>query len=97
MEEGTLRFEVEKTKFNLVALLRDGWLGKTSINGRYENPVKGPSVVVQNRNGEKRVLEVTKTVKEARDRAAAIEKDFKTLNTAQWCERYDVPDSFASG
>jgi len=47
--------------------------------------------------GKKRVLEVTKTVKEARDRANAIEKDFRTLNAAQWCERYDVPVSFLSG
>jgi hypothetical protein len=40
---------------------------------------------------------VTKTVKEPGDRATAIEKDFKTLNAAQWCERYDVPASFVSG
>ena len=57
----------------------------------------GPSVVVHNANGEKRILEVTKTVKEARDRVAAIEKDFKTFNLAQWCERYDVPLTFVSG
>ena len=57
----------------------------------------GPSVVVHNANGEKQVLEVTKSVKEARDRVAAIEKDFNTLNSAQWCERYDVPLSFVSG
>ncbi len=97
MEAGTLRFEVEKTKFSLGALLRDGWLGKTSTTGRYENPVTGPSVVVQNAQGEKRVLEVAKNAKEARDRADAIEKDYNTLDTAQWCERYDVPLSFVAG
>jgi hypothetical protein len=53
--------------------------------------------VVYNSSGDKRVLETTNTVKEARKRAAAIEQDFKTLGTAQWCERYDVPPSFASG
>ena len=97
MDAGTLRFEVEKTKFSLGALLRDGWLGKLSTSGRYENPVTGPSIVVQNANGEKRVLEVAKNAKEARDRASAIEKDYNTLDTAQWCERYDVPASFVAG
>lgn len=92
-----VRFEVEKSKFSLGALLRDGWLGKTSISGRYENPVKGPSIVVQNAHGDRRVLEVTHSVKEARDRATAIEKDFTSLSTAEWCERYDVPVSFISG
>jgi hypothetical protein len=97
MEAGTLRFEVEKTKFSFGALLRDGWLGKTSTSGRYENPVTGPSVVVQNANGDNHVLEVAKNAKEARDRAGAIEKDYNTLDTAQWCERYDVPISFVAG
>ncbi len=67
------------------------------MSGRYENPVHGPSVVVQNANGEKTVLEVTKTVKEARDRVTAIEEDFNTLSTEQWCERYHVPLSFVTG
>ena len=53
--------------------------------------------MVRNATGEKRVLEVTKSVKEARDRAAAIEADFKTLGMAQWCERYDVPDVLRLG
>jgi hypothetical protein len=53
--------------------------------------------VVTNANGEKRVLEVTKTAKEARERATAAEQDFKTLNPAEWCERYDVSVSFVSG
>jgi hypothetical protein len=92
-----LRFELEKTKFSLMALFRDGWLGKTSINGRYENPVRGPSVVVKNAQGERRILEVARSVKEAQDRADAIEKDYNTLDTAQWCERYDVPISFVGG
>jgi len=52
--------------------------------------------MVQNAVEEKRVLEVTKSVKKARDRAAAIEWDYKTLSVEQWCERYDVPVSFVS-
>ncbi len=53
-------------------------------------------MVAENRTGEKRVVEVTKTMKEAQDRAAAIEKDFKTLSTSEWCKRYDVPVSFVT-
>jgi hypothetical protein len=77
--------------------MRDAWLGKTSTNGRYEDPVTGPSVVVRNANGEKQVLERTRTVREARHRATAIERDLEALTTPQWCARYDVPPSFASG
>ncbi len=54
-------------------------------------------MVAENTTGEKRVIEVTKTMKEARDRAATIEQDFKALSTSEWCERYDVPVSFVSG
>ncbi len=73
-------------------------VGKTTSNSRYDpTSGPGPSVVVHNGNGEKRVLEVTRTVKEARDRATVIEQDFKALNTAQWCEHYDVPVSFVTG
>lgn len=45
--------------------------------------------MVQNENGERQVLEVTKTMKQAQAIAIAIaiEKDFKVLNTVQWCER----------
>jgi hypothetical protein len=39
-------------------------------------------VVVQNAHGAKRVIQVTKAVNEARDRASAIEEDYKTLRAA---------------
>jgi hypothetical protein len=97
VDTGTLRFDVERTRVSFGAILRDGFLGRTSTSGRYENPVKGPSVVVQNVNGERRVLEVTKTMKQARERVNVVENDFKMLTAAQWCERYDVPVSFVSG
>lgn len=93
----TLQFGVEKAKVNWGAFIRNMGVGKATTNSRCDpTSGPGPSVVVHNANGEKRVLEVTKTVKEARDLVATIEKDFKTLNTAQWCERYDVPLSFVS-
>jgi hypothetical protein len=49
-----------------------------------------------NSNGETRVLEVTKTAKEAHDRAATVAQDFAVLTMAEWCKRYDVPISFVS-
>ncbi len=98
MEAETLRFGVDKPKINWGALFRNTERASPATAGQWENYSGGPpSVVVYNSNGEKRVLEATNTVKEARKRAASIEQDFKTLNTAQWCERYDVPSSFVSG
>ena len=58
---------------------------------------RGPSVVAQNCDGDSHVVEVAKSMKEARDRAIVIERDFNTLDAAQWCARYDVPRSFVSG
>jgi hypothetical protein len=98
VDSGTLRFGVEKAKINWGTFLQDIMRSRGSASSQFQNySGRGPSVVVRNANGEKRVLEVSKTVKEARDRATAIETDFKTLDTAQWCERYDVPVSFLSG
>ncbi len=53
--------------------------------------------MAQNAKGEKRVIEATEKLKDAHDRAVIIEKDFRTLSTEDWCERYDVPISFVSG
>jgi hypothetical protein len=92
----TLRFGVEKAKFKWGALLQDSLLGKTSVSGRYQDPVQRAAVVVHNARGDKQVLETAKTAKGARDRADTIEREFKTLDTAQWCERYDVAPSFVS-
>jgi hypothetical protein len=98
MEDGTLRFGVEKARINWGTFLQDMMRSRGSASSQFKNySGRGPTVVAQNANGETRVLEGTKTVKEARDRAQAIEEDFKTLNAAEWCERYDVPVSFLSG
>jgi hypothetical protein len=98
MDAGTLRFRVEKAKINWGTYLQDVMRSRRAASSQFQSySGRGPSVVAQNANGEKRVLEVTRTVNEARDRAHAIEKDFKTLSAAQWCERYDVPVSFVSG
>ena len=96
---GTLRFGVEKAKINWGTFFQDMMRsGRGAASSQFENySGRGPSVVVQNANGEKRVLEVTKKLKDAQDRAAVIEGDFRTLSTEDWCERYDVPVSFVTG
>jgi hypothetical protein len=95
---GALQFTVTKAKINWSTFFQDSFRREMQGSQQFRNySGRGPSVVVQNATGDKRVLEVTKTAEEARDRVAEIEKDFQTLDTAQWCERYDVPISFVSG
>ena len=95
----TLRFDVEKAKINWGTFFQDMMRsGRGAASSQFENySGRGPSVVVRNTSGEKRIVEVARTLKEARERAIAIENDFNTLNTAQWCEHYGVPVSFVSG
>jgi hypothetical protein len=96
MEAGALRIEVEKAKVNWGTYLQD--MFRPRFGGGFQNySGRGPSVVAHNFNGEKRVLELTKTVEDAQNRATAIKQDFSTLETAQWCERYNVPLAFVSG
>jgi len=93
---GPLKFGVEKAKIKWGAYFRDA-MRSGSASGQFEGySGRGPSVVVENAQGERRILEVTSNVKEARKRAAAIESDYTTLGTAEWCERYDVPAAFVT-
>jgi hypothetical protein len=93
-----LRIGVEKAKINWGTFFQDMMRsGRGAASSQFESySGRGPSVVVQNAQGEKWILAVTKTVHEARERAAAIEKDLETLGTAPWCERYNVPVAFVS-
>jgi hypothetical protein len=98
MDDGSLRFGVEKARINWGTFLQNMMRSRGSASGQFENySSRGPSVVVWNARGDKRVLEVVKTMNEARDRANSLEREFGTLPVAQWCERYDVPESFLSG
>jgi hypothetical protein len=97
-ETGPLRFEVEKSKINWGTYFQNAVRTRGSASSQFEDySGRGPSVVVQNASGEKRVLEAAKNIKEARVRAVAIENDYKTLSAANWCERYGVPASFLIG
>ena len=96
MDAETLRFEVTKAKVSWGTYFQD--LMRPRFGGGFKSySGRGPSVVAENRTGEKRVVEVAKTMREAQDRSATIEQDFMTLKTSEWCERYDVPVSFVTG
>lgn len=96
MDDGGLRFKAMKSKVSWGTYFQD--LMRPRFGGGFKSySGGGPSVVAENRTGEKRVVEVTKTMKEAQERAAAVEQDFETLSVSEWCERYDVPGSFVTG
>jgi hypothetical protein len=89
--------EAVKDNFSLRAYFRD--MFRPKFGGGFESysSGRGPSVLAKNPSGEECVIEVTKTVEEARQRAAAIEGDYHTLSTQDWCSKYNVPPSFVSG
>lgn len=94
----SLRFGVEKPKIKWGTYLRDAIRSRGSASGQFQDySGGGPSVVVHNQRGEVLIIEVTQSVKHARDRAAALEKEYEVLGASQWCARYDVPISFVSG
>lgn len=96
VDEGTLRFEVVKAKISWGTYFRD--LMRPRFGGGFENySGRGPSVVAQNTYGQKRVIAVFKTLKEANEKAVVIEDELKSLGTVTWCERYDVPLAFVAG
>jgi hypothetical protein len=93
-----LEFGVEKSKIHWATYFQNAIRSRGSASSQFEDySGRGPSVVVQNTSGDKRVLAAAKNMKDARARAVTIENDYKTLSVAQWCERYDVPASFVMG
>jgi hypothetical protein len=96
VDPGQLEISVSRSKIKWGAYLQD--LMKPRFGGGFDSySGRGPSVVAENCKGEKRVLAVTKTVKEATEKAEIIEREFEMLAPTTWCERYDVPPSFVSG
>ena len=95
-----LRFEVTaaiKNKFSFKTYFRD--MFRPKFGGGFEpySSGRGPSVLAKNPSGEERVIEVTKTMEEAQQRAATIEGDYRMLSTDDWCSKYNVPASFVAG
>jgi|HubBroStandDraft_2_1064218.scaffolds.fasta_scaffold1878647_1 hypothetical protein len=96
MDRRTLHFEITNKRISWGTYIQD--LMRPKFGGGFKSySGRGPAVLGVNEAGEKRVIETTKTMKEARERAAAIEQDFKALGTSEWCERYAVPASFVAG
>ena len=90
-----LKFGVEKAKIKWGSYLQDAIRSRGSASSQFQSySGAGPSVVAQNSRGDKRVVEVVKSTKEARERVIAIEKDFVSLGVEQWCERYRGTDVF---
>ena len=95
---GPLQFGVEKAKINWGTYLQDILRSRGSASSQFQSySGRGPSVVIQNERGEKLVIEVTKTVKEARDRAADIEKEYKRLARRSGVSATTCPIPFYKG
>jgi hypothetical protein len=93
----SLVFSVEKSKIRWGTYLQDMLRARGSASSEFQSySGRGPSVVVRNGRGEKRVVAVTTSTQEARERAGAMEADYQRMGPAAWCERYDVPLSFVS-
>ena len=100
----TLQFSVVKSKINWGTYFRNlmkpmfgGAASESSVVGFESYSGRGPSVVAKNSRGETRVVAVFKSPQEAKNQAAVIEQDFKSLARDVWCERYGVPPDFISG
>jgi len=97
MTAANLQFEVTdaiKGSFSLSTYFRDKFRPKFGGGFESYSSARGPSVLAKNPRGEECVIEVTKTVEEAQQRAAAIEEDYRRLSTEDWCSKYRVPASF---
>jgi hypothetical protein len=99
MGTAELQFEVTdpiKNNFSLTTYFRN--MFRPRFGGGFESytSARGPSVLAKNPSGEECVIEVTKTMEEAQQRAVTIEQDYRRLSTEDWCSRYNVPVSFVS-
>ena len=94
-----LHFEVTeamKGNFSLKTYFRN--MFRPKFGGGFDpyTSARGPSVLAKNPSGEECVIEVTKTMEEAQQRAVTIEQDYRMLSTEDWCSKYNVPASFVS-
>lgn len=100
MSGAELRFEVTeaiKDKSSLKTYFQDMFRPKFGGGFKSYSSGRGPSVLAKSPGGAECVIEVTKTMEEAQQRAATIEEDYRMLSTQDWCSKYNVPASFVSG
>lgn len=99
MSASEVRFEAieaTKGKFSLKTYFQDRFRPEFGGGFKRYSSGRGPSVLAKNVRGEECVIEVTKTMADAQDRAVLIEGDFRRLSTEDWCSKYNVPASFVS-
>ncbi len=99
VEAGGLRFQVTeaiKGKLSWRTYFQDKF--RPAFGGGFKSysSARGPSVVATNVRGDECVIDVTNTMEEAQERAAAIEGDYDRMSTEDWCSKYNVPLSFVS-
>jgi hypothetical protein len=90
-----LRFETKKPRIQWVGVALD--IVSASTGGgtsSYSGKVK---VVAFNDAGKHRVIDAMDSDQDAEVRRVAIERDYDLLGTEAWCQKYDVPTSFAEG
>jgi hypothetical protein len=90
-----LRFEVKRPGIQWVNVAAD--LATAAAGGGVSNYSGKAKVIVFNGAGKHRVLESVDSEREAEERMSAIQRDSELLSTSAWCEKYDVPLSFAQG
>lgn len=90
-----LRFETKKPGVQWVGVALDlmGAATGGGISG-YSGKAK---VVAVNEAGKHRLLEAVDSEQAAEDRKRAIQRDHELLSIETWCDKYDVPISFAEG
>jgi hypothetical protein len=90
-----LRFETKKPGIQWVGVALD-LVGAATGGGTSSYSGKA-KVVALNDAGKHRVIEALDSEQIAEDRRAAIQRDYDLLGTEAWCQKYDVPTSFAEG
>lgn len=91
----TLRFETKKPGIQWAGVAVD--LAGAAFGGGISNYSGKAKVVAFNEAGKHRVLEAVDSEQAALDRMAAIQRDYDLLSAEAWCDKYDVPISFAQG
>ena len=93
----TLRFTTTDAKVRWDKVALDLVLGNL-LGGGVVNSYSGKRYVVAvNDAGEAQVVEAVDPDLDAEDWMADIQRDYETLSTEAWCEKYGVPVPFAEG
>jgi hypothetical protein len=92
----TLRFETKKPGIHWVGVAAD-ILGAATGGGMSSDYSSKAKVVAFNEAGKHHVMEAVDSEDMAEDLMAATERDYALLTIEAWCEKYDIPMSFADG